>query len=145
SRGKFNDTPTSSGFTALGNILDGLGGFGKIFGKSGTGLGSAFGGFSSLGSIGRLIDGLTGNKNSSGIFGLSEVGSLGDLSGTVLNSNSGQNSAPSTFHVTINVNVSGNADENAVRNGVEQAIPSLNDWARNFMEYKHDAARRSFA
>ena len=144
-RGTFNDTPTSSGFTALGNILDGLGGFGKIFGKSGTGLGSAFGGFSSLGSIGRLIDGLTGNKNSSGIFGLSEVGSLGDLSGTVLNSNSGQNSAPSTFHVTINVNVSGNADENAVRNGVEQAIPSLNDWARNFMDYQHDAARRSFA
>lgn len=146
-RGTFNDTPTSSGFTALGNILDGLGGFGKIFGKSGTGLGSAFGGFSSLGSIGGLIDGLTGNKSGSGIFGagLSELGSLGDLTGTIFNSNAGQSSEPSSFNVTINVTVNGNADENTVRNGVEAALPALDDWRRQWQEHQHDAARRSFA
>ncbi|MBR2732841.1 MAG: hypothetical protein IKD80_01130, partial [Selenomonadaceae bacterium] len=146
-RGTFNDTPTSSGFTALGNIFDGLGGFGKIFGKSGTGLGSVFGGFSSLGSIGGLIDGLTGNKSGSGLFGagLSELGSLGDLTGTIFNSNAGQSSEPSSFNVTINVTVNGNADENTVQRGVEAALPALDDWRRQWQEHQHDAARRSFA
>ncbi|MBR1645187.1 MAG: phage tail tape measure protein [Selenomonadaceae bacterium] len=54
------------------------------------------------------------------------------------------NSEPSTFNFTINVTVNGNADENTIQRGVEAAIPSLDEWSRNFDAHRHEEARRSF-
>ena len=135
------------------DILGGLSG-GNIFGSFGSldGLG---GGFPKQGknpfpstpiSFGGILNklGSIGNFGALGDLGggLGKIGGLDDL--PVLNSKSAGGSAPTEFHVTINVTVNGNADENAVRRGVEQAIPSLDDWARNFAAFKHDEARRSF-
>lgn len=96
------------------------------------------------GGIGNILGGITDNIGG-GIGGIFENIFSGNDGGSLNTDNIFSNSQSSPIDLHFEINIAGNATAEDVKNGITAAIPTLEDFAEQYLNFQHENQRKSFA